>query len=234
MGEYFDTVMKPRIQKVIYSKDWKDGKPVSREGSSQMFKYMTLESYEDALNNLEVRRPEIETVQGLFDESRETREDYMLRYMLDLETRGSASLLDLKMFEDPFNYQLRISEGGETHATKVDLAETFNWLLGLRVQKMRTIEGCRTVEGLAPDGKRVLVIWRTRTDERHSNEALERFFEEQGYGKRTDEETLDRIYVNGDCTLANLRETADRWDVLLIEEEFKRLMFEPTGEGVLS
>jgi DNA modification methylase len=28
MGTYFDTVTKPRIQKVIYSKDWKNGKPV--------------------------------------------------------------------------------------------------------------------------------------------------------------------------------------------------------------
>jgi len=234
MGEYFDTVMKPRIQKAIYSKDWKDGKPVSREGSSHMFKYMTLESYEDALNNLEVRRPEIETVRGLFDNSRETHEDYMLRYMLDIETRGSASLLDLEMFEDPFNYQLRISEGGETHTTRVDLVETFNWLLGLRVQKMRAPDGYRTVEGLAPDGKRVLVIWRSLRDERHSNEALERFFAEQGYAKRAGDEAPDRIYVNGDCTLANLRQTSDRWDVLLTEEEFKRLMFAPTGEGVLS
>jgi adenine-specific DNA-methyltransferase len=25
MGDYFDTVLKPRILKVIYSKDWKDG-----------------------------------------------------------------------------------------------------------------------------------------------------------------------------------------------------------------
>ena len=56
MGEYFDTVLKPRIQKVIYSKDWKNGKPVSREGSSHMFKYICLESYEDTLNNLELKR----------------------------------------------------------------------------------------------------------------------------------------------------------------------------------
>ncbi len=34
----------PRIQKVVYSKDWKDGKSVSREGSSHMFKYVRLES----------------------------------------------------------------------------------------------------------------------------------------------------------------------------------------------
>ncbi len=52
MGEYFETVLKPRILKVIYSKDWKDGKPVSREGSSHILKYVKLESYEDALNNI--------------------------------------------------------------------------------------------------------------------------------------------------------------------------------------
>lgn len=28
MGDYFDAVLKPRIKKVVYSKDWKDGKPV--------------------------------------------------------------------------------------------------------------------------------------------------------------------------------------------------------------
>src|SRR5690606_23304349 len=56
MGEYFDSVTKPRIQKVIYSEGWKDGKPTTRKGSSHMFKYLSLESYEDVLNNLELKR----------------------------------------------------------------------------------------------------------------------------------------------------------------------------------
>ena len=55
MGECFDTVTKPRIQKVIYSKDWDGGKPASREGSSHCFKYMRLEQYEDTLNNLAIQ-----------------------------------------------------------------------------------------------------------------------------------------------------------------------------------
>ncbi len=42
MGEYFESVLKPRILKVIYSKDWKDGKPVSREGASHALKYINL------------------------------------------------------------------------------------------------------------------------------------------------------------------------------------------------
>lgn len=56
-GNYFDTVLKPRIQKVVYSADWKDGKAVAPEtGISHAFKVLRIESYEDTLNNLELRR----------------------------------------------------------------------------------------------------------------------------------------------------------------------------------
>ncbi len=51
MGEYFHTVLLPRIKKVVYSKDWREGKPVSREGSSHFLKYYTLEQYEETLKN---------------------------------------------------------------------------------------------------------------------------------------------------------------------------------------
>ena len=33
IGDYFDTVLLPRMKKAVYSPDWKDGKPVSRNGS---------------------------------------------------------------------------------------------------------------------------------------------------------------------------------------------------------
>ena len=56
-GEYFDTVLKPRIQKVVYSADWKDGKATAPQtGISHSFKVLKLESYEDTLNNLQLRR----------------------------------------------------------------------------------------------------------------------------------------------------------------------------------
>ncbi len=51
MGDYFHTVLLPRIKKVVYSKDWRDGKPVSHEGSSHFLKYYTLEQYEETLKN---------------------------------------------------------------------------------------------------------------------------------------------------------------------------------------
>ena len=51
MGDYFHTVLLPRIKKVVYSKDWRDGKPVSREGVSHLLKYYGLEQYEETLKN---------------------------------------------------------------------------------------------------------------------------------------------------------------------------------------
>jgi adenine-specific DNA-methyltransferase len=90
VGEYFDTVLKPRVLKAVYSKDWRGGKPISREGTSQCIKVIRLESYEDALNNLETRRTT--TQQTLLDAAaaqgaESLKEQFLLRYMLDVETR---------------------------------------------------------------------------------------------------------------------------------------------------
>jgi len=134
IGDYFDTVLVPRIQKVIYSTGWKDGKPVSRDsGTSHMFKYMRLESYEDCLNNLEVKDDSARNES--LSQNAGLREDYMLHYMLDVETRGSASLLSIDQFADPTAYKLKVKKPGsdEYDWRNVDLLETFNYLIGLRV-----------------------------------------------------------------------------------------------------
>lgn len=134
MGDYFDTVLKPRIAKVVYAKDWKDGKPTSREsGISHCFKYLRLESYEDTLNNLRFDENPVraETIAG----NSSLKEDYMLRYLLNVETRGSQSLLNIDAFTDPTAYTLKVKKPGtdENVERAVDLLETFNYLIGLRV-----------------------------------------------------------------------------------------------------
>ena len=54
VGHHFDTVLKPRVMKAIYAEKWKDAKPVSRQSRlSHIIKYQRIESYEDALNNIE-------------------------------------------------------------------------------------------------------------------------------------------------------------------------------------
>nr|WP_321306913.1 DNA methyltransferase [uncultured Sphaerochaeta sp.] len=135
MGDYFDTVLKPRIAKVVYSDKWKDGKPATRgTGISQCVKYLRLESYEDTLNNLQFvddphRHKALASNPSL-------RQDYMIGYMLDVETRGSQSLLNIDAFTDPASYTLKVKNPGTDQyvVRNIDLLETFNYLIGLRVE----------------------------------------------------------------------------------------------------
>lgn len=134
MGDYFDTVLKPRIEKVVYSPEWKDGKPTTPNGgSSHLFKYIRLESYEDTLNNLEFGADPLQS--GSSTVSNALRDEFTMRYMLDVRTRGSRSLLNIDAFKDPTEYKLKIKKPGsdEYEWRNVDLIETFNYLIGLRV-----------------------------------------------------------------------------------------------------
>lgn len=134
MGDYFDTVLKPRISKVVYCKDWKGGKPKNRDtGISHCFKYLRLESYEDTLNNLILQSEPVrdKTIAG----NASLQEDYLLHYMLDVESKGSQSLLNIDAFNDPTSYVLKVKKpGSDEYIEKaVDLIETFNYLIGLRL-----------------------------------------------------------------------------------------------------
>lgn len=220
MGEYFNTVTKPRIQKVIYSEDWKDGKPVSRKGSSHAFKYLRLESYEDALNNLKLQRSKKQE-EVLFDDANtEFREDYMLQYMLDTESQGS--ILSVDHFAHPFDFEMRITRDNETRVTRVDLVETFNYLIGLVVEHTYEARGYRVVKWCTLEWEKILIVWRDIA--KHSNEDLENFLKKSTYNPIDTE--FDRIYVNGDNTLENMKTWEQTWKVTLIEEEFKKRMFE--------
>lgn len=133
MGEYYDTITKPRILKAAYSKEWRSGKPVSRDGTSQVIKLVRLESYEDTLNNLVL--PKDAAVDTKNPANSDLAREYLLKYWLDFETAGSPSLLNVRQFADPTNYTLMVKQPGSDAqvAKKVDLVETFNWLIGLHV-----------------------------------------------------------------------------------------------------
>ena len=224
MGEHFDTVLVPRLKKVIYSKDWKDGKPQSRNtGISHCFKILRLESYEDTLNNLRLHRTREQEL-ALETFSPQAKEDYQLGYMLDLEAKGSQSLLNVSAFTDPWNYTLEIASGtaGETKTTKVDLVETFHWLLGLTVLAQGRGEGVHWTEGTNPEGEKILVLWRNTTEV--DAEALNAWCKKQKVSVLDGEFSL--IYVNGDHHLENLRRDDQTWKVRLTDEEFPKLMWE--------
>jgi len=243
MGEYFNTVTKPRVEKIIYSEDWKKGKPVSRRGSSHAFKYLRLESYEDSLNNIVLAGSK----HDMLDEVR-AREGYFLSYMLDKEASGSASLLNVEMLDKPFSYKMNITRNFESAERNIDLVETFNYLVGLTVKKSHalvtfdadfvtaeygalsatlkpgTAYKFKAVEGTAPNGEATLVIWREMSEDiAKDNAALDAYF--LSLPKARD---FKRIYVNCDNNLMNLRADDENWQVVLVDEEMKKRMFEDT------
>jgi adenine-specific DNA-methyltransferase len=267
MGDYFDTVLLPRIKKVTFTPEWKDGKPKrlatseEAERSPRIVKVLRLESYEDALNNLETRRTPVQ--QSLLGAAEAQgadglKEQYLLRYMLDVETRGSQSLLNVQAFSNPAAYRLKVKRPGsdESREVNVDLLETFNWLIGLTVQhiaapqifstsferdseKRLRLDGrlkqdalgpywFRTVTGTTPDGRRTLIIWRKLTGEPEQDNLV---LDEwfTKQGYSAKDSEFDLIYVNGGNNLENLKTPDDLWKVRLIEEDFHRLMFEADG-----
>jgi adenine-specific DNA-methyltransferase len=216
MGTYFNTVTKPRIQKVIYSDNWKNGKPLDKRGISQIVKYQVLESYEDTLNNLFLQS------KTELDFSGKAKEEYLLQYMLEMESR--EHLVNLEMFRKPFNYQLKVTENNELVTTKVDLVETFNYLIGLFVSKVQRVKDIKVIEGTTRTGVKTLVIWRDLDTTTHDEveKLLRRFYDSQ----RTKD--FQQIYINGDHHLENLRSEGDQFKIKLIEETFFKKMFNET------
>ncbi|MEI7748060.1 MAG: site-specific DNA-methyltransferase [Chlorobiaceae bacterium] len=269
MGDHFDTVLLPRLKKVSFAPAWKDEKPKrlasleDAECSPHIIKVVCLESYEDTLNNLEPRRtshqqltldsPEAQGAESL-------KEQYILRYMLDVETRGSQSLLNVQAFTNPTAYKLKVKRPGsdESSEVNIDLLESFNWLVGLTVRKIAAPQSFsalferdsekrlrlhgplkpetdapywfRSVTGTVPDGRKTLIIWRKLTGEPEQDNLV---LDEWFtlQGYAARESEFALIYVNGGNNLENLKQPGDLWKVRLIEEDFHRLMFE-AKEGV--
>lgn len=244
MGNYFNTSTKPRILKSIYCDKWKKGKPLSNNsGIPQIMKYIRLESYEDALSNISLDE------KGSFFGSN-LGDEYLIGYMLDMEAKGS--LLNLDAFTSPFEYNMKITEKNECKERRVDVVETFNYLIGLSVHSQSSISyfstkeavnppyegavdlqkdlngvyGFRQIEGTLPDGRKALIIWRNINQDNilASNAALDAYFSK--YRINPADREFDVIYINGDNNLENLRLDDEQWKVVLIETEFNKRMWE--------
>lgn len=229
---------------MIYGSNWKDGHPTDRiSGISQMMKYMRLESYEDALSNIILEE------KGSFFGSN-LGDEYLIGYMLDMESKGS--LLNLDAFISPFEYNMKITEKNECKERQVDVIETFNYLIGLSVHSQSSISyfstkeavnppyegavdlqkdlngvyGFRQIEGTLPDGRKALIIWRNINQDNilASNAALDAYFSK--YRINPADREFDVIYINGDNNLENLRLDDEQWKVVLIETEFNKRMWE--------
>jgi adenine-specific DNA-methyltransferase len=206
-GAYFGTIIKPRMLKTAYSSRWKAGKPTSTEtGISHAFKVLKIESYEDTVNNLDLKRSDAQAT--LLDGfSADKRDDYLMRYMLDVEAQGS--LLSVKDFQKPFDYSLRIAvdSAGACEDRKVDLVETFNYLIGLTVRHIdiQLKQGFTTVEGTLPTGEKTLILW--RDCEKIGYEALTKLCDKLAINPADSE--FEVVYINGDHNIPSVVETSE-------------------------
>lgn len=206
MGNYFNNVTKPRIMKSIYSNEWKDGNPIDlTSGVSHIFQYIKLEQYEDSLNNIEIHTtaPQLSFLDNI-------------RYQLIHGTKGSDSLLNLDKFTKPFDYTMKIVQQNEPkEGTKIDLVTTFNFLLGIEVQRyvLAQNNGLDYKVVIGKKGlQQYIIIWRN-FDENSINLKAEREF----ITKQDWYNTTAFVFCNGD----------NAFSAHPIEPEFIRLMNEP-------
>jgi adenine-specific DNA-methyltransferase len=217
IGNYFDTVLLPRVKKVTFAPEWKNGMPArtataeEAERSPRVVKCVRLESYEDALNNIAFSNGSQQAMR--FD-------DYALTYMLDFETRGSETLLSVDRLSSPFSYKLHVYDDGETKEKPVDLAETFSFLIGLRIKSRRVLyDGDRrylVYRGMAAE-KNTCVIWRDTKDWGQPEFDRDRQFVSQQ--QLTD--GAEVVLVNCDSLIPNAQS---------LDPVFKRLMFAPVEQ----
>ena len=207
VGHHFDTALMPRVKKVIYAEKWKDAKPLSRESRlSHIIKYQRIESYEDALNNIELNETEHKNL--LLDE-------HQLSYMLESDTRESPTFLNISKLQNPFSYQLNIVKDMQRRTQSIDLPETFNYLLGLSVQTRQCLHDddrrYLVYKGTVRQ-KTIVIIWReTAGWKKEDYERDYNFIQEQELIKDASE-----VYVNTDSNIPEAKS---------LDPHFKQLMF---------
>ncbi len=235
MGSYFDTVMLPRVAKVIYSSEWSKGQPgrlptdEELERTPRLVKILRLESYDDALHNIvaesvyEQSHPRDNAYKEVVGE-----DEYRLRYLVKLPLDSSDTMLNLAKLNYPFDYTIEVLTEDGTHQRGVDLIETFNYLYGLRVNSIERWVNPDDIRGKDASGrqyqvikttnrdqdKRIMVIWRDMSD---FDPGLERSFLEARLGEQG--QAYDQVLINGDTAVPGVESLDPMFKMLMEQKE---------------
>ena len=188
MGDYFQSVLKERIRRVMFSQNWKAGKPdVNKkiDGTVGIVKYQRLEQYEDILNNLTTSPPDYDAETELPVKYLYRPEEQQIRLMMDLRS--------------PFSN--RITYGKDSTEGFVDVLETYCYLKGLPVQRRLRFDFGDQVYRVIQSGKRA-VVFRNVTEEDDTPQLLEILADERL-------ENVTQLDVNYDTNQEALREGSD-------------------------
>jgi len=145
-GEYFDTVLLPRIAKVIACPEWKDGQPkpgVAMTGDEEhwsarspaLVQVLRLERYEDSLDALELPSEEAARRAGQLSFAGES----LLRYVHEAAAGKASVTLNHAQLSRPFALTIPQTRHGVPVPVEVDLATTALLLLGLHPVRLREV-----------------------------------------------------------------------------------------------
>ena len=147
MGDYFHTVLVPRIKKIIYTQDWKDGKPSSYNGSSHCFKYYSLEQYEETLRNARYTDSE----------------------QLELDSEKSPFEQYVFFGDDKFTHTVKLLKSGKLSVnlrslySDIDIAESLANVLGKQIRR-RTDDAVTFADGTT---ERINLVKMTSVEQQH-------------------------------------------------------------------
>jgi len=212
-GSFFESILIRRLKNTLFGESSGISSITNWKGGG-FFKYQYLEQYEDTLNNILFTSKE-----GYVQTSLPLSPGAFINYILRKETQGSPVLLNIDGFKTPFEYKIKTLQDREEKEVNVDLVETFNYLLGIKVEKIRQYskEGVSYIivygEKENPSEK-TLIIWRDFDDTKLETE--KQFIEETVIPElHTDNTQPLNIYVNVDSYIKGAQS---------IEPTFKELM----------
>ena len=195
MGDYFENTLKERIRRVMFSENWKAGKPEKNkkiDGTVGIVKYQRLEQYEDVLDNLTTSPPDYDA-----------KTELPLKYLYRPEEQEIRLMMDLRA---PFSN--RITYGKDNTEGVVDVLETYCYLKGLPIQRRLRFDFADQIYRVIQSGKR-LVVLRNVTDEDDTPQLLEILADEQLEG-------VTQLDVNCDANEQALLENSELRQIHLI------------------
>lgn len=200
MGTYFDTVLKPRIKRVMFSNTWKKGFPIARGALQRIVKVQSLEQYEDLLDNLVVSWDQQALPQNV-----------PVKYLFRPEQNALTASLDVSR---PFSQTIRVGKKREVKA--IDLMETWLYLQGYWVKSRRMYREFDRPYLAVETTQGTLIVFRDiaygENDAQTLNAILAKYADADGLSR------IQRLELNHDGDLRRL----DIETVLIRAEDFMR------------
>ena len=196
MGDYFESTLKERIRRVMFSENWKDGKPDANkkiDGTVGIVKYQRLEQYEDVLNNLTTSPPDYDA-----------KTELPVKYLYRPEEQQIRLMMDMRV---PFSNH--ITYGKDSTEGFVDVLETYCYLKGLPIQRRLRFDLNDRVYRVVQSGTRLVVFRNTSEDIDDTPQLLEILADERLEG-------VTQLDVNCDANQQALRENSELRQIHLI------------------